>query len=319
MSFFGHLFGHDDQRDLSGLLPAIEHAVSAVEPMLKQMSGYPDRYRKPVAAALEYAHRLAIGLPGPVEVDRESYAKNAFVHALFPDINHVGELICSSVAVRDYLGKSPDSNELYALMGMRRFEKSVVGMELSGEVVQHDVAQKAIYFTSHTIDNPAPSEQQAREQVAMSLFGSMANKVKLRIEQRRHNKQLLLQEKDLLMDRLRTVKAQDRPALEAQLASLMDGLQTIIASLDPNNFIGDFEAVLLHPERYLRIEQTAIVLDSMGIRRATEDTGRGEVILFNDLIGYDRRDWTVTMVHCSNLQKESFAEKLDKAYRRLAI
>jgi len=319
MSFFGHLFGHEDQREPPGLLPAIEHAVSAVEPMLKQVSGYPNRYRKPVAAALEYAHRLATDLPGPVKVDRESYAKDAFVHALFPDINAVGEVICSSVAVRDYLRKSPASSELYALMGMRRFEKSVVGMELSGGVVQHDVAQKAVYFTSHTIDNPAPSEQQAREQVAMSLFDSMANKVKQRIEQRRRDKQSLLQERDMLVDRLRAANAHDSPALEARLASLMEELQSIIASLEPSNYIGDFEAVLLHPDKYLRIDQHAIVLDNMGIRRAADDTARGEEIMFNDLIGYDRRNWTVTMVHCSNLQNESFAEKLDKAYRRLAI
>ena len=319
MGVFGNLFGQGNKRDEPGLLSAIERAVSAVEPLLGQVSGYPERYRKPAATALEYAHRLAASLPGPVLVDRESYASDAFVHALFPDANFVTEAICSSLALQEYLRDFSGSDEFYALMGMRRFEKSVVGMELSGEVVQHDVVQKAVYFTSHTIDNPAPSEQQSRELVAMSFFDSLVGQVKQRVERRKQGKQSLLLEKDMLMARLRTANALERPALEEQLAEKLSSLQATVSSLALHNYAADFEAVLLHPEEHLRLDKTPIILDSMGIRRAGDDADPGTAIMFNDLIGYDRRDWTVTMVRCSNLQNESFAAKLDKAYRRLAI
>jgi hypothetical protein len=76
MGVFGHLFGHRSERDSPALLLAIERAVFAVEPLLKQINGYPDSYRKPVAVALEYAHRLAASVPGPVMVDLESYASD---------------------------------------------------------------------------------------------------------------------------------------------------------------------------------------------------------------------------------------------------
>jgi hypothetical protein len=319
MGVFGNLFGHRSEQDSPALLAAIERAVSAVEPLLKQVSGYPDSYRKPVAAALEYAHHLAASVPGPVTVDRESYASDAYVHALFPSIDSIAEAICSSVALQEYQREFPASDELYALMGMRRIEKRVVGMELAGQTVQHDVVQQAVYFISHTIENPAPSEQQAREQVAMSFFDSLAGKVKKRAEQRKQDKQSQMMEKDMLMARLRTANALDRPALEERLAGLVNILQATVSSLELSNYVADFEAVLLHSEEHLRLIQTPIILDSMGIRRAEDDTDRGKAILFNDLIGYDRRDWTVTMVNCSNLQNESFSEKLDKAYRRLAI
>jgi hypothetical protein len=319
MSMFGQILGHHSEHEDPALLPAIERAVTAVEPLLKQMSGYPGRYSKPVAATLDYAQHLAISVPGPVTIDRESYARDAFVHALFADVSAVSESICASMAVQDYQREFPASKELYALMGMRRIEKKVVGMELSGDVVQHDVAQKAVYFTGHTIDNPAPSEQQVREQVAMSFFDSLVGKVKQRVKQRKHDKESLMQEKDMLLSHLRNANAPDRPALESKLERVMDGLQTIVGMLELSSYAKDFEAVLLKPEEYLHMDQTAINLDSMGIRRAADDTGRAEGILFNDLIGYDRRDWTVTLVHCSNLQNESFAEKLDKAYRKLTI
>ena len=60
MGMFGNLFHHDSKGDTtSELMSAIERAVSAVEPLLKQMSGYPEDYRKPVDIALEYAKKLA--------------------------------------------------------------------------------------------------------------------------------------------------------------------------------------------------------------------------------------------------------------------
>jgi hypothetical protein len=318
MGVFGHLFGHGNNNDTSGMLAAIERAVSGVEPLLKQIGGYPNIYRKPVAIALEYAHSLAANLPGPVLVNRQSYANDTFVHSLFPALDSIIEALCSSAALQEYQRNLPGSDEMYALMGMRRYEKTVVGMELSGETIQRDVVQHAIYFTSHTIENPAPSEQQAREQVAWSFFDSLVNKVKKRVEQRRLLKQSLLQARDSLMVRLRTANAQTRPALEDELTKIMRNMQLTISSLELDNYLEDFNAVLMQPEHHLCLVQTAMILDRMGIRRNSGDTNTSSTILFHDLIGFDHRDWTVIMVQCNNLQSESFATRLEQTYRKLS-
>ena len=314
-----HLFGHDGKKDPPELLSAIERAVSGVEPLLRQTSGYPENYRKPVINAWEYAHSLAASVPGPVVVDRESYARDAFVHVLFPSIDSVTEAFCSSLALRDSLREIPAGGELYALMGMRRFEKSMVGMDLSGQTIQRDVVQNVVYFTSHTLENPAPSEQQARNLVASSFFDCLVGKVKKRVEERKQGKKSQQLMKDLLMARLRTASNMDRPALEEELARILSSMQTTISSLELSNYTADFEAVLLNPEQYLRLDQKLIILDSRGIRRDKDGASRGEAFMFNELIGYDRRDWTVTMVNCSNLHGESFSTKLEKANRKLAI
>ena len=319
MSMFGNLFGHDSGKDSPELLSAIERAVTGVEPLLKQIGGYPENYRKPVMAALEYSRRLAASIPGPVAVDRESYARDAFVHVIFPDIDAVAEAICSSLALQDYLRDSPSTDELYALMGMRRFEKSMVGMELAGQTIQRDVVQKVVYFTGHTLESPAPSEQQARERIAASFFDSLVRKVKKRVEDRKQSKQSQQLEKDLLMARMHSANMDDRPALQAELNKMLDSMQATVRSLELSNYRSDFEAVLLNPGQYLRLDQKPVTLDSMGVRRDGDDSSRGEEFMFNELIGYDRRDWIVTLVRCGNLQSESFADRLDKAYRRLAI
>ncbi len=318
MGLFGQLFGNDREKDTPELLSAIERAVSAVEPLLKQTRGYPGSYRKPVTTALEYAHSLAASVPGPVVVNRESYVKDAFVHALFPSADAVMEAFYSSRAMQDYYREFPATDELYALMGMRRFEKNMAGVALVGEVVQRDVVQKVVYFTSHTIENPAPSEKQARDQAAWSFFDSLVGKVKKRMEARKQDKQSQLLERDLLVAKMRAADAQARPALEEALSKMMDKIQATTSSLELCNYLEDFEAVLLNPEQHLRLVQIHMVLDSMGIRRESDANQEGAVV-FNELIGFDRRDWTVTMVHCSNMQSESFATRLDKAYRRLAI
>ena len=99
----------------------------------------------------------------------------------------------------------------------------------------------------------------------------------------------------------------------------LSSIQSTISSLELSNYAEDFEAVLLNPEQYLRLDQKPIILDSMGIRRDGNSAGRGAEFVFNELIGYDRRDWTITMVRCSNLQNEPFSSKLESAYRRLVL
>jgi len=316
---FGNLFRHDREKDIPGLPEAIERAVSAVEPLLKQMGGYPEIYRKPVAAALKYARNLASSIPGPVELNRESYAKDPLVHALFPSIDFIQDAFGASRALQDHYQEFPETEKLYALMGMRRFEKTVVGMALSGQTVQRDIVQSVVYFTTHTLEDPAPSEAQSRDRVAWSFFDSLAGKVKKRIDARKHDKQLLLQQKDSLTARLKTADIETRSALEKELSRVITETQTIAKSLEFQNYLEDFEAVLLNPEKHLHLIQIPMVLDRMGVKLNNGEANQKEVITFNELLGFDRRDWTVTMVYCNNMQSESFATKLEKAYRELAI
>jgi len=319
MGLLTNLFGKQDVPGTPALKTAVEHAVSAVEPLLVQTRGYPDRYHHPVSVAMAYARQLAESLPGPIRIDRDAYATDAFVHALFPDVNAIAEALASSLSMQEYLRNSPSGSEFYALMGMRRVDRQLMGMELAGPTVQREVVQQATYFISHTMENPAPDEALAREKIATQFFHSLVGKVKARIEQRRQNKEAMLTERNNLMPRLHSADDIERAAIEERLTMLADGLQSIIESLELDHYPEDFEAVLLHSEEYLHLNQTSIRLDSMGIRRTTDDTEQGQEFMLSELIGYDRRNWTVTIVRCANLQFETFAEKLDKAYRYLTL
>jgi hypothetical protein len=316
---FEHLFDFSQNRETPDWLHAIDRAVLAVEPHLKELHGYPDAYRKPVATALEYARRLALSVPGPIAVNPDSFARDAYVHAIFPSVDIISEAFRSSRTMQDYLREDPKPVEVYALMGMRRLEKSMLGMELSGQVLQRDVPQCVVYFTGHTLETPAPSESGARAQIAWRFFDSLVGQVVKRLASRKQGLQSQLLEKDALMTRLHEADAESRPAIQAALSDMLDSIQVASTSLDLHNYLDDFDAVLSHPEHYLRMNQSTMTLDGMGVRRDNEAGEPGQVIVFNDLIGFDRRDWTVTMVHCSNIPSETFAARLETAYRRLSI
>lgn len=321
MGLLSDLLGFTREKDIPGLLSAVERAVNRVEPRLKQLGSYPKAFRKPVARALEYSRSIASTIPGPVEINRAAYVQDHFVHSLFPSVDFIQEALCASQAMREFHGQNPASREVYALMGMRRWEKNTLGMELLGQTLQRDVLQNVIYFTSHTVENPSASVEEARDKAAWSFFDKLTDLVTKRIEARKQEKADLLREKDWLSARFHEATAQTRPAVAEEMATLVRRTQEVVASLDLGNYVQDFEAVMLNPEQYLRLEKTAMFLDNMGIKRepGEGEPGEGEPVEFNDLIGFDRRQWTVTLVHCSDIQVDSYADRLDKAYRRLAI
>jgi len=319
MGFLKNLLGLERQKDMPGLASSIERAVNRVEPHLKQIGGYPRIFRKPVASALEYSRRLAATIPGPVEINRAAYVQAPFVHALFPSVDFIQEGLCSSQAMRDFHGQNPATRDIYALMGMRRWEKTTLGMELLGQAVRKDVLQNVIYFTSHTLENPSATVAETIEKTSWSFFDKLIDLVAKKIEARKQEKSDLLREKDWLTARLHEADGQTRPALVEEMAKLLSQTQQVSASLDLPNYVHDFEAVLLNPEQYLRLEPTSMYLDAMGIRREPGAGAPDQAVEFNDLIGFDRRQWTVTLVHCADIHVESYADKLEAAYRRLSI
>lgn len=319
MEWIKHLFGIAHLDNSVELLIAIERAVTNVEPLLKQTSGYPGRYRKPVKSALEYVRKLSLSVPGPVQINNESYAMDSFVHAIFPSRDFVSDALYSSREIQEYRQKNPSCNEIYALMGMRRKSKSSMGMALSGQLIQQEVPQKTVYFTSHTLESPANSEQQARDQIAWSFFDRLVSEVGKRIQALKQEKQSLLLEIDLQKARLHTANAETHPALLKALNELIRKAQLSSKLLGLNNLYKHFATVLQHPEQYLRLKRVGLVMDSMGVLQNHQGSDLNKPVVFSDLVGFDQRAWTVTLVHFSDIEGKTFATRLEDACRRLSI
>lgn len=311
MQVFMGLSGQGNEDGNSSLLGAIGRAVAAVDPLLKETAGYPDVFVKPVATAVEYVHWLAASLPGPVDVDAKSPGTDSLASSLFPSADDIHDGLCASQALLDYHRKFPASRELFALMGMRRTWKPTASTDLSGQG-----RSGPVLFSSHTIDGAAPTEQMSRDMAALNFFDSLVTKVKLRIAQRRKELQSEIREMELLANLMGSANSSKLPALEQELERLQRSTQAIRSSLEVTSYVDDFEAVMLHPEEYLHIVQTPF---SMGARPDGHNSMGDDEHMLNELIGYDRRDWTVTMVRCSDVLCEPYLGRTGGARRKLAF
>lgn len=323
------LFGRaaDKEADSPELAAAIDRAVQRVEPRLRLAGGYPDRYRRSVACALNYARELAGQVPGPVDMSPEHYAKDPFVHALFSAPEEMQHALCMSHAMHEY-ARRPDglTPEVYALMGMRRREKTAFGMEANGEVVSRGVAQRVVCFTDHTLSGPAPTETEARELLMWSLFDSLVDRVVERVQARRKERQALEKERDYLTAELHGagVDAGKRRDLQQRLQDVLARLGKVNESLDLRRLAEDFDAVLLEPQAHLKLEEASLSVDGMGVvRDSGGQTQSVHALRFTDLYGRDRRRWTVVMVRChprpGAMSAAAMAERLQQAGRWLQI
>jgi len=105
MGMFRQLFGYIERTRPSYCQPLTGRFRGRT--LLKQTSGYPWAYRKAVMAALEYAHNLSQSVPGPVAVNPDTYAKDAYVHAIFPSMDTVSEAFQLSRSLQSYLHEHP--------------------------------------------------------------------------------------------------------------------------------------------------------------------------------------------------------------------
>ena len=298
---------------------AVEYVVNQLEPRLKFAGGYPQRYRKAVAHALAHARELADAVPGPVTINREAYVQDPFIRAIFASPDDFKSALCMSQAMRDYTREHEChlGSPVYALLGMRRREHTLYGTEVNGDQVRHEVPMTAIGFSDHTLTGIAPSEAEARERLVFSFLDSLLVEVRAQLDALRRERAYLEQKRGDLQARLHCADAAGQFSLQAELDALAPHWQSVAAELELSRHAEHLERVLLHPEQYLRLEHQTLHLDDMNIRRAPGPGVRE--IPVTDLLGRDRRRWTVALLHCQQPGIAPVAEQLDQASRWLHI
>jgi hypothetical protein len=220
--------------------------------------------------------------------------------------------------MRDYIRDNPLARHAYALLGTRRREKNVLGMAMEGDMLRRDVPQTVVFFTGHTLANPAPTEVETREAMTWSFFEGLLRHVRRRLDARYLEKVELERERDNLVARLRLPKTENREELEARLHDNLRTLQAIRPAFDLETAVEAFEAVMLKPEANLYLEPQTFWLDGMGVQHEAGEGG-AKPMEFIELVGFDRRRWTVTVVHCEDIGDGSLGNRLEAAGRMLAI
>lgn len=281
---------------------ALARTARRVEPgRLRLARGWPQQFRRPIAAALAQARRVAEGIPGPVEFDAEHYARDPFVHALFASAADMHQILCSSAVLREYAAAGA-RDEAYALLSMRREERHTLGMEDAGGRVRKDVLQRTVSFTDHHLSAPAATLVQARERVAWVLFDRFLERLAVGIERLRADKARLATEKDLALERLRHASAAQRREDQCRLDATLRALREATEALDLDHLHEAFETILSHPQDCLYLEEVRLTLDRMGIVHPPGAGPDVATLTFTDLLERYQERRTVVIVHCRDLR-----------------
>lgn len=300
------LFAPDGGADDGVVERCLEHAVDIIDPKLRIDSAYQRHLREPVARLLRHAEQFAAQVPGPIELGRHEYAADPLVHALFGSADELPRVLGQSIALRDYLeGAPPDESGVYAVMGVRRGEKKVLGVELQGDVIHRDVPQSIVYFSAHTLVGPSTTEADTRRFLARSAFESVAKRLADEITKQRGERKELRAERAMLRAQARSSADE---ALRKKLSDLEYRLRALGAKLQPKAVRDRIAALMSHPELLLRLETTTERLTRMGVRAGPGSTDSADTIAFPELVGRDRRRWVVVLVH---LPKEELGPALE--------
>jgi vacuolar-type H+-ATPase subunit D/Vma8 len=142
-------------------------------------------------------------------------------------------------------------------------------------------------------------------------------RVAQRLAALRQEKLTLDRKKDQLMARLRSASDDERVGVQAELENLLVQQRELAALLDLQQVAKLFDEELQIPEDYVHLEQRQIQLDGMGVVRQSDEAVCSHPVDFTDLVGMDRRHWTVVLVRYRYQDSPSMAERMENASRWL--
>lgn|GEM_PF-412784 len=278
---------------------ALERVGELVDPMLKAaVSDFDRTLSAPITHAMSYCDDLVGALPGPVDVNRNSFATDPLVHALFATADDIPLMLGRSQAVRDFLAEpeSRGQEHFFALFAARRVQRQQLAMAEEGGVIRTDVPQTVLYFSAQTLIEPSCLVDETRQRLRRKALESLLLTFQAHVED-------LRDERDKLRTNLSVERSQrkalqgssgDDDAYTRRLERLDRTLRDKAESLMPEQLVAALADHLRAPEQALFLTPVSIVIDRMGIVQerpsdAADDERDAFRLNFPELTTRDRR------------------------------
>jgi hypothetical protein len=298
---------------------AIERVVDGTDPRLRAVSHYRRKLRDAVAHAVDYAAQQVATLPPAIEIGRRRFTTDPCLRALFISPDHLREVLSFSQAAHKNrpTTSSPAvaSTDLYAALSMERIEKTVLGVELQGDIIRREVPQMTVNFRNHRVAFPTASETETRREMMKRAFDYLIEAALQSLIATRTRKQQLQQQQRQLLQKKAQVLKRAEPGLEALLAApaprkaaetaaIERQLREIEAEFSQihadsatlDHHLAQVVATLRQPEKHLRMDRVSLTLNHMNIKVSEDAAKTANTLTFDDaLIGENRR-MTVLLV-----------------------
>lgn len=321
--------------DLFKPTPAITPAVASallrvgdlVSPLLKSVSGYEHKLNGPLEYALGYCDGLVGGLPGPIDLNRQAFANDPLVHALFATASDIDQMLGRSQAVRDYLADPAcwESEYFYALFAARRLQKKQIGMSIQGDVVQTDVPQLVLYFSDQTLIQPACSLEKTKSLLRSTALDSLLSAFHEHVDALRAEREGLRADLSVERAHLTTLRGKTAgPAYQVHtrhLATLDAQLRQTAESLMPDQLVDALAGFLHAPECSLALTPVKITVDRLGIvSDSGSENANVHTLDFPELNARDKRHYLVMLARINRDEALEAVEAVrDQQHRFMLI
>jgi hypothetical protein len=324
----------DAEADAQLIADTIELVVQAVEPRVRFHARYRQKLERCIRRSI--AHLRAIGREGldPVLLARAAWIDDPRLNAFFATADDVPACLGHSRELRAFFEANPDVREAYALLGMKKEERSVFGAQLEGDKVRHDAAQVAVNFSGHRLVAPTATLAATRLEIGRRIIRRLAQIALSRIVSLDMKAGELEQHKAYLGARLRLLNlardgmegivkdpatiGDEIKAVERELKQTVDGYIEAKASLATlDGYIKHIDEVFSDPQQHVSLTHTPLRLSRMGIK--VEDVAMGpvnELTLAELSIGDDFRG-AVAIVRCPRSELPPKEDLVAKAERYL--
>jgi len=291
---------------------ALDRVAELVDPLLKLAPGFAKHLKGPLQHALGYCDGLVASLPGPIDINRQAFANDPLVHALFATANDIDQMLGRSQAVRDFLATpcSWESDHFYAMFAARRQQKTQLGMEQQGEVIRNDVPQLVLYFSGQTLIEPSCQLETTLHGLRCKALESLLHTFHSHLDVLRREREGLRTDVSIERAHLTTFRsAMGGHEIEVgtrHLAELDAKLRHSAEAMMPEHLLAALADYLQSPEPALRLTPVSITVDRLGI---VKDAPTGDInthtINFPELTARDRR------LHLAMLARISRDEALE--------
>ena len=309
-SIFSAASSPSGKNDDATIRAAIERVVDGTDPRLRAVRRYQHKLRGAVECAIDHAVTLIDQLPPAIDASHRSFVASPQLRAAFASPDRLRETLSFSKHTRNYQQQSagPLPAELYAVLGMERVEKTVLGIELHGDLVRRDVPQTTVSFCNQRLACLTDSEQATRRELIQRAFDSL---IEVALDNlttiRAHRRQLEQRHRELLQQKASALHSArlgldsllestgpnlaDAGNIERQLWDLEAELGKVRAgSATLDHLLARIIVTLSKPDKHLRLEPVALTLDHMNIKVSPGSSRPGNALSFNEaLLGKDRR------------------------------
>ena len=286
----------------------IEHLIDDIDPRLRAIQGYQDTLTPSVQHVLEYGENVCANLPGPIEFSKDAGRSNATVRALFANNKQMVEVFSRCRELQEFFRQYPSADQAYMVLGMKKTESRVFGMEQQGEIVRKDVPQVNVSFDDYRISHPSYDEMALRkhlreralhECVAQAINRLMDEK-NLTDEMHEHELKLKMQ-LGMLQNQhhgLSSMMAGDAPISDKirlvkrhlnKVEHKLDEMKQDVGTL--NAFLDKVAKMLDQPEKLLDVSQISLCLDRMNRLIESEAADEADRIKLGQVVfsGKDKR------------------------------